>query len=275
MKLNLGHFIRRLFSKRKRNYTPTWNTVQGGPIQGARLYLPEQQPAFREMLQGSYDSFFWEIINCADCESRTILDIGGHIGYHSLCFAKLCGTAGAVHVFEPNAANIERMKLIFAENERLAAPIQVHRCALSDFQGTTRFNLSDDVDNQTSSGGYLDGSSKPLPDEEYARANFRSVEVSVNTLDNFVRESNISDIHFMKIDVEGAESNVLRGGTETIAEHRPLILAEVHSITEMLNVSQILHALNYNIAVVDEDCASRCFIAAKPNAQTGRLGLVG
>lgn len=49
----------------------------------------------------------------------------------------------------------------------------------------------------------------------------KSTQVAVRTLDDFVREHNIKSINFMKIDVEGFESEVLRGNQQMLDSIRP------------------------------------------------------
>jgi FkbM family methyltransferase len=255
----------------KRNDLPTWNRILGGPLEGGMIYVAPDQPAFKEMITGVYDAFFWKFLQPTNLESQTILDIGGHIGYHSMCFARLAGREGRVYVFEPNTFNLERMRLNFGKNEELSQTIHICPYALADFSGTTEFFFSPNVDDQTSSGGYIENSYKPLSESIYERSNFISKRVKVETLDNFARIEQINKLTLIKIDVEGAEHKILEGGKDTIANFRPLILAEIHSTSAMLYVCRVLCALNYELDILDEDQISRCFIAATPKrlAQQG------
>lgn len=50
-------------------------------------------------------------------------------------------------------------------------------------------------------------------------------DVQVKRLDDF----GIADVDFIKIDVEGHELEVLKGGAATIERYRPVLLMEVHS----------------------------------------------
>ena len=56
-------------------------------------------------------------------------------------------------------------------------------------------------------------------------------EVQVTTLDEFVAERGIERLDFMKIDVEGFEERVLRGGERVLRELRPHILFELQPVT--------------------------------------------
>lgn len=253
--------------KRNRRETPTWNRVAAGPAHDCQIFVAAGQPNFGEMVAGTYDAYFWQFLREVELQGKTILDIGGHIGYHTMCFARLCGAAGEVHAFEPNPANLARLKLHLENNTDLQSIVQIHPYALSDSTGSTTFNLSLNVDNQTSSGGFVEGSYKPLADEVYRRAGFREIEVQLNTLDAFVVEKKIKNLALLKIDVEGAEHFVLRGGRETLKHYQPTILMEIHSVTAMLHVCKVFHELGYAMDILEEDGISRCFVAARPLAQ--------
>lgn len=243
---------------------PKWNKISGGILEGCIIYVPTEQFYFKEMIEGAYDNFFCDFLKKVDLESQTIIDIGGHIGYHSMCFAKLTGKKGKVYVFEPNVFNVERMELIFGKNRDISDNISINKFALSDSQGTATFNFSQNIDNSTSFGGYIEGSYKPLSDDVYEKAGFTSMEVKVDTLDNFVTEKKITNLKLIKIDVEGAEHKVLEGGRKTLESLKPIILVEIYSVSAMLYVAMILFPLNYELNILEEAQDSRCFISATP-----------
>ncbi len=253
-------------SQRSTPVLPSWQTIEGGLLAGYKIFVPRVEPAFSAMIDGSYDSFFWQFLQSLDLANATVFDIGGHIGYHTLAFAKLVGEAGKVWVFEPNPANLARMSVNFEANPELAARIQIVGKALSDTPGETTFHFSTNVDDQTSFGGYLDRSYAPLPGDAYKQANFTTTTVETITLDRFCELQDISALHLLKVDVEGAEYMVLEGARSAIATFRPLILVEVHSIQNMLFLCQALLPLQYELRLLEEGSMSRCFVAALPKA---------
>ena len=85
------------------------------------------------------------------------------------------------------------------------------------------------------------------------------------TIDSFINtpDARIPDI--IKIDVEGAELLVLKGGKEFFKNHKPIIFMEVHNIIMMFYVHKFLLEHGYNVQVLDESNStlSRCFIMAQ------------
>ena len=252
------HKIRSFFSSQKNK--PGWHTVNIGLLSGVELFINDHLESYRDMLNGNYDLFFYEYLKNIDLDKKTVLDIGSHIGYHSLGFSKLVGKEGKVFSFDANIYNVNRENKIIEKNK--IKNIEVINKAVSNKSGEVEFNFSDNIDNLTSSGGYIEGAQKPLLDVNYKNAGFKKHKVPVITLDNFFTENKGSDIKLMKIDVEGAEEFVLEGGINLLKKYKPILLIEVHSVIAMKNVCQILYGLNYKIEIIEEGGLSRCFIAA-------------
>lgn len=239
---------------------PAVHELQGGPLKGARLLVDTSKPAFGEMVSGTFDGPIWPALPAPPVDGL-VLDIGAHIGYHALAFAS---TYPAAHVvaFEPNPANLERLRANLALNPALAARIGVEECALGDTNGTLQFSASDNVDDETSSGGYLHGITPPLDQAVYDRSGFRTTTVQVRRLDDLAREQHWGRVALMKIDVEGAEHLVLKGAEELLRRDRPCLCIEVHSVACMLAVDQILLPLGYTIRLLEGHSAGRAHIVA-------------
>jgi len=239
---------------------PKVHVVRAGPLRDARLLVNDAQPAFREMIDGSYDDYLWSAMP-AELEGGLLLDIGAHIGYHALGLAAKY-PASRVIAFEPNPANLDRLRRNLDLNPSIAARIEVEEVALSDINGRLTFRASANIDDQTSSGGYLERGSPPLDVTVYARAGFGATEVAAVRLDDRARTHGWGPVRAMKIDVEGAEHLVLAGALDTLRKDHPLLFMEIHSVVCMLKVLDLLHPLGYRVRLLHEDRPSRCFIAA-------------
>lgn len=117
-------------------------------------------------------------------------------------------TQGRHHAFEPIPQYARELRAKFPG-------ATVYNLALSDAIGKTSFCHV--VSNPAYSG--LRRRTYPRPDEEV-----RSIEVDTDTLDHILSEGERIDL--IKIDVEGAELQVVRGAAATLKRCRPLVLFE-------------------------------------------------
>jgi FkbM family methyltransferase len=247
------------------NFMPTWNVIKTGDLAGVKLYVDPHGQWQKEMLEGTYDDFFFDYLKKVQLEGKYVFDIGAHIGFSALYFAKAVGTNGKVVTFEPNTFNIERINLILAENPELASRIKVVQAAISDKNGTEDFIFSDNVDNGTSSGSFIENAHTIFEKPDYeTKGGFKRVQVKTMELDSLLEDASYPIPDVLKIDIEGAEYLALGGAKNLIEKHKPLLLIEIHSIFNMLKVGEQLHAANYAIELLKEESDGRCFIAAKP-----------
>ena len=132
----------------------------------------------------------------------TALDIGANIGNHSLYFSCFFSK---VYSFEPNPDTYDLLKI----NAKGANNITVYNYGLGDEEGT--FFLQENITN-------IGGSSV------VNNQNDKTVEIKILKLDNLIDE--ISDLVFIKIDVEGFEEKVFRGGIKCIKKYQPIVVFE-------------------------------------------------
>lgn len=137
---------------------------------------------------------------------RLALDVGANLGVYSAVMrrhARLC------HAFEPNPeyAWIYR---------RVLADVILHPVALSERAGKQALRIP--VVDSVAYGGWASLERTPV----FAGHRTRSVEVELQRLDDL----GLDPVGLIKIDVEGHEMAVLRGGGETIRRDRPAILLE-------------------------------------------------
>ena len=158
-------------------------------------------------------------------------DIGANVGYYSLMAARLSEPNGKVVAFEPLPRNIAFIQRHVALN-RLENRITVVKAAVSDHSGTAWF----DPDISTSKGHI---------------AEVGQLEVRLVCLDELVKESKIPLPDVMKIDVEGAEAEVLRGAMHILQSRHPLLYLDTHQREAHEQTVSILADLGYTIACLD------------------------
>ena len=247
---------------------PDWVTIKKGKMADHQLFLDMNIDAYwiHEAVNGTYDAqIFDNMLETLDLSNATIWDIGAHIGYHSLMFSKLIGEKGRVIAFEPNPYNIERFEMHMKKNPELASKITLMSIALSDTDGQADFKFSSNIDNGESSGSYLSNITTVYNPEVYEA--FEEMSVEILKIDTLVKNRSELMPSIIKIDVEGAEYEVLRGAESTLRQHRPMIYVEIHSAKNAFYIQNFLQSLNYRIELLDDphETAMRCFMVATPD----------
>lgn len=143
-------------------------------------------------------------------------DIGAHFGIYSVLMAQ---KNADVFAFEPNPK-------IFSHLEKTANfnNFNCFNVALSDFNGAADFFVPEEATMGSLTNWTHDDDMSGIT--KYA-GDVSQMRVKVMTLDHFVKENNLPLPDFIKIDVEGAEINIFKGGRKTIESARPVIFFEV------------------------------------------------
>lgn len=129
------------------------------------------------------------------------LDIGAHMGTHTIWLAAVCGCRVISYEPVPELAAMLRANV---EANHLQDRVQVIECALSDHAGQ----------GEMVNPGINSGQSRLVPRP--------GGSVEIRTLDSF----SWLDVALMKIDVEHHEMRVLAGGDETVKRWMPLLFVE-------------------------------------------------
>jgi len=141
------------------------------------------------------------------------IDIGANVGKISQALLDCVGPTGQVHAFEPNselvAKHLSRIKV---------ANFHIHRQAVSSGVGTATLFVDRRDDMAVAS-------SLRVLDDLHEAGKVAPVSVDTTTLDSFVQQNNLRPA-FIKIDVEGHEIDVFRGGVQTLSKFRPIVIFE-------------------------------------------------
>jgi FkbM family methyltransferase len=146
------------------------------------------------------------------------LDVGGHIGFFTMHMAAVVGPEGRVYAFEPFDATADLLERSIAAN-RFAARVRFQRAAVGAAAGTAALTFP--VETLNSGGAYL------LRDGTAPLAGNQKKNVPVVALDALPLRR---PVRFIKMDVEGAEPQVVRGAERLLREDRPVILSELHPL---------------------------------------------
>jgi FkbM family methyltransferase len=181
-------------------------TVRSGPAAGLRLRIEPQLEKF--YWTGGHDHEVQAALARVLREGMTCWDVGAHAGFMTLVASRLVGPQGRVVAFEPIEANRRRLEEHLALNG--AENVTVVPLALADRSGAATMGERRESSFQWS----LDGAREGRP----------SVNVELATVDDVAARLGVPDV--LKIDVEGAELDVIRGARRTIASRRPRMLVE-------------------------------------------------
>lgn len=170
-------------------------------------------------------------------------DVGANIGYFSLVAAAY-NPALRVASFEPLPGAFEYLKRNVRLND--STHVQPFNRALSDQRGSATFSFTInptfvEVEHHLTSTGGLAHSG----DEQ---GMVKSFEVQTDTLDHIAHTQFEGErVDLIKLDVEGAEDRVLRGGTQVLSKHGPIVVCEVLPEIDEENLEQMFRAHDYRV----------------------------
>jgi FkbM family methyltransferase len=210
---------------------PFTHRINAGPAAG--LAFEVTLPFDKAICSGTYERAFAETLAREVRPGGVCYDIGGYRGY----MAGVMAASGAlkVVVFEPLPDNQQTIRRLSALNPTL--PIELHCLAVGKNDGIAHLRLMADR-----SMAKLTTS----PFQPEARA-LHEIEVPLRTIDALVREQALPPPDLVKIDVEGAECDVLAGAAGTLRRWRPTVLLEAHSAALEERCGGALREFGYSI----------------------------
>jgi FkbM family methyltransferase len=147
-----------------------------------------------------------------------VLDVGAHNGLYTLLAHKRVGPQGRVIAFEPSPREQKRLRLHLRMNG--VSSLRVEPVALGASEGTADLYVPQ---GRSTSFNSL---RPPVVSEPVKR-----VPVPVITLDGYLAKAHITAVDFVKLDVEGAELDILKGAAALLsATPRPVFLCELADI---------------------------------------------
>jgi FkbM family methyltransferase len=159
-----------------------------------------------------------------------VYDVGANVGFYTLLSARLVGRAGRVLAFEPLPRNLEYLNRHLALNDVrnvLVMPVAVGREG-----GTALFDAGrDPSEGRLSEDGGL--------------------EVTVVSLDEVGAQGEVPPPDLIKMDIEGAELEALRGATRLLTENRPILFLATHGREVHASCCRLLTDLGYNLRSLD------------------------
>ena len=182
-------------------------------VNGHTLRLPTR---YFKYFPKTYEAENFEFLSESCKPGAVIIDIGAHIGLFSIIAAQVTGKLGKVYAFEPapNTYALLQKTIVINHEEQV---IETFQKAVGKENGKITFFVSkNQADNSNSLVNYKEDRT------------LHGIDVAVTTIDNFVKEKNITRLDFIKIDVEGAEFDTLQGAAETLKNLKPVCIVAIH-----------------------------------------------
>ncbi len=144
-------------------------------------------------------------------DTPVIFDVGAHIGLTVDAYRQVFPSA-TIHAFEPFPDSFSRLEARVGQQ----AGTHLHPLAMSDQDGSKTLFV-----NQSEATNSL----KPLSDlasDNWGEGRLtpsEQINITCETLDNFCTRNKIEQIDIIKIDVQGAEHEVLQGARQMLGKH--------------------------------------------------------
>jgi FkbM family methyltransferase len=203
-------------------------------VDGVRVVVPQSLNLITPyVLLEQHDWFEDEIkfVRRVLAAGDNAIDIGANYGVYALSMARAVGPSGRVWAFEPSSGTAKLLAESISTNGFTHCILE--RSALSNRGGKAQLSLKENselnalVDDASSAGS--------------------SETVALTTLDECMERHGWHDIAFVKIDAEGEESNILRGGRRFFRELSPLVQYEVKAGSSLhLELVREFAALGYD-----------------------------
>jgi FkbM family methyltransferase len=172
-----------------------------------------------------------------------VVDIGAHMGRYTIISSKRVGANGKVVAIEAHPINFEMLKSNIKLNQ-LTNVIPLNYAAYSK-ETKIKLYLPDEESGYTMHhsimSNYVFTKYKDKTEDKF-------VEVSANTLDYLLQLNEITDVNWVKIDVEGAEFEVLKGASNVLSKSKDIaLLIEVHGKDTYEPIIESLRSYNFKI----------------------------
>jgi FkbM family methyltransferase len=220
--------------------------VKNGPARGLIFELNPrwEHTAWEGVYEQSMQQLFVKFLK----PGTIVFDVGANYGFYALLGAR----AGAeVFAFEPHKENSESLAR-HAETNGLARHIHIVSCAAYSYTGDIALELP------AVEGSHGNAATRPQVSETV-----NTVHVPCTTLDDFIRAN--PEPSLVKMDVEGAESEVLKGADRLFRTFRPYLLCEIHDEQNASFAEIWLRERNYTCTWLDQESSFPRHLFASPH----------
>jgi len=186
---------------------------------GMTMFLDPRDFEARRLIEtGAYQDHVWLSLVKRSTEGSVVIDVGAHFGVFTIKAAKKVGNTGRVVAIDPNPEILKLLRVNIAASNVDNVTVVPVACTARDEILTF---YASPLANTGESSLARENATVPLASAP------REYQVRGMALDNIVRELGLKRVDAVKIDVEGAELEVLKGAQRTLEQFHPLIVVEI------------------------------------------------
>ena len=219
--------------------------VRSGP--GTGLVFEIDPRWERHLWEGHHELAAQQVLVDRLKPGTVFYDVGAGFGFYSSLAARL---GAQVFAFEPDEENAKSVRH-HADLNALSTKIEIVRSAVLATSGVTHYEPA------SQERGHGNGQIS-----EVMNCPGAALTVRCTSLDDFVGLNPPPDL--IKIDVEGSESEVLKGAEELLDRFRPEVICEVHDVTNASFVSDWFERKSYSVEYIGNRSAYPAHLVAKP-----------
>jgi FkbM family methyltransferase len=227
----LGELLHKLVLRVLPASTRVTTLVRKGLGSGLLLSL---NPRFEaQYATGLYEVAMLKCLAAHLKQGDVLYDVGGHIGFVSLVGAQLVGLEGRVFAFEADPENASRI----GDHAHMNALPQVEVVPAAVWSECKTLSFHRAPASSSRNTGAITGEAENVNVE-------RMIVVEAVTLDRFALDHRPPAV--IKIDVEGAEEEVLKGAETVFLTRKPLLICEIHHARSAEAVMNWLESVGYS-----------------------------
>ena len=181
-----------------------------------KFELPAGNRLARHLLEGNFERHIAALLRAAISPGDEFIDVGANLGIYTVLAGSLVGPTGRVLAVEPTPSMLELLKSNIVHNSLTNVTVfpgvisnRVGQCTLEFVAGGEQYSSIDAIAH---------------PDVPMGRR--EKITVSSETLDSLVSRFSLCPAA-IKVDTEGAEALVFSQATETLRQHRPILISEL------------------------------------------------
>lgn len=207
-------------------------------------------------LIGTSEPEMQEVLKLFSKPGMVVYDVGANVGFFSILARSKVGKAGAVYSFEPLEKNADSIRHNCRLNQFDNVTIRVEALGSEDTEAEFVISKTMTLGRLSSTGG--------VPEET------ERIKVPVRKLDSLWAQGVVRPPDLMKIDIEGAEVEMLKGAQALIRKSRPILLIELHGTnvgvaSELEQFDYVTRAFGKPLSIPIVDCPWNAQILAVPS----------